>query len=125
MRSFPEVCRQLFLLARAADLPRTRERGPAWERMVFDLLAGHMIPVESAPGGFQVCGHSSLSGLSHQLDAVFGNRDAVVVAEWKAHRGPIPKNEFLRFKAASDDYLMALARFIPSRPVVRVFGGPG
>lgn len=125
MRSLPEICRQLFLLARTAVLPHTRGRGSAWERMVFDLLAARMVPVESAPGGFQVCGHSSLSGLSHQLDAVFGGPDAMIVAEWKAHHGPIPKNEFLRFKAASDDYLMALARFAPSRPVVRIFGGPG
>jgi hypothetical protein len=125
MTSFAEICRQLFLLARTADLPRGRDRGAAWERLVFDLLANRMVPVESAPGGFDVCGRSSLSGLTHQLDAVFGSRDAIVIAEWKAYQGAIPKNEVLRFKAASDDYLLGLARCMPRWPVVRVFGGPG
>jgi hypothetical protein len=84
-----------------------------------------MVPTECAPGGLTLLGHASVSGLGHQIDSVFGSSDAIVVAEWKAHQGPVPKNELLRFKAASDDYLMALAGSMPRRPVIRVFGGPG
>jgi len=84
-----------------------------------------MVPTEYAAGGLTLLGHTSLSGLGHQIDSVFASDDAIVIAEWKAHHGAIPKNELLRFKAASDDYLMALAGSMPRRPVIRVFGGPG
>jgi hypothetical protein len=84
-----------------------------------------MVATECAPGGLTLLGHTSLSGLRHQIDSVFASDEAIVVAEWKAHHGAIPKNELLRFKAASDDYLMALAGSMPRRPVIRVFGGPG
>ena len=51
--------------------------------------------------------------------------DAIVLAEWKAYRGVFPKNELLRFKAATDDYYMSLGTAGLSRPVFRIFGGIG
>jgi hypothetical protein len=47
------------------------------------------------------------------------------MGEWKAHRGAIPKNELLRFKAVSDDYYLALGPNVPRRPILRLFGGTG
>lgn len=125
MKSFPELCRDVFLLAGTADLPRGRSRGQAWERVVSDYLASRMVATECAPGGLTLMGHTSLSGLGHQIDSVFASDDAIVIAEWKAHQGAVPKNELLRFKAASDDYLTALGGSMPRRPVIRMFGGPG
>src|SRR5262245_27792705 len=125
MKSFPALCRDVFVLAVTADLPQGRSRGQAWEQLVSDHLAAFMVPTECAPGRLTLLGHTSLSGLGHQIDSVFASDDAIVIAEWKAHQGAIPKNELLRFKAASDDYLMALAGSMPRRPVIRVFGGPG
>lgn len=90
-----------------------------------DYLASRMVATECASGGLTLLGHTSLSGLGHQIDSVFAGDDAIVIAEWKAHQGPVPKNELLRFKAASDDYLMSLGCSMPRRPVIRVFGGPG
>jgi hypothetical protein len=66
-----------------------------------------------------------MSGLAHQIDGSLSCSDGLVIAEWKAHRGPVPKNEILRFKAGTDDYFMALSGSLPKRPVVRVFGGIG
>lgn len=88
-------------------------------------LARSGVPVESVPGGYRVFGHTSLSGLRHQIDGTFGCTDGLVIGEWKAYKGSIPKNELLRFKAATDDYYAALARSLPDRPVLRVFGGTG
>ena len=70
-------------------------------------------------------GHISLSGLGHQLDGALGCFDALVLAEWKAYRGKLPKNELLRFKAATDDYYTARGHSRLSRPVFRIFGGVG
>ena len=77
------------------------------------------------PGGCKVFGHAPLSGLTHQIDGTIACPDALVVGEWKAHRGAIPKNELLRFKAATDDYYAAMAGDIPGCPIMRVFGGAG
>ena len=39
---------------------------------------------------------------------------------WKAFKDKMPKSEFLRFKAASNDYFLALVNEVRGRPVVRV-----
>ncbi len=72
--------------------------------------------IEPQPGGCSFLGRASLSGLAHQVDAVIGCRDVIVIGEWKAYRGTIPKNELLRFKAVSDDYYLSLG---PHSPVGR------
>ena len=61
----------------------------------------------------------------HQVDATLSCADAIVLAEWKAYGGPFPKNEVLRFKAATDDYYMSFGTVGLSRPVFRLFGGIG
>jgi hypothetical protein len=47
-----------------------------------------------------------------------------VIGEWKAYRGAIPKNDLLRFKAATDDYWLRQHQHAMA-PVIRVFGGTG
>ena len=79
--------------------------------------------MESLPGGFTVFGHMSLSGLSHQIDGTLDCADALVIGEWKSHANGIPKNEILRFKAATDDFYMAMANATPNRPIMRVLVG--
>ena len=89
-----------------------------------DLLTA-AFPSNSVPGGYRVLGFMSQSGLLHQIDSTLACSDAIVLAEWKAHRGRLPKNELLRFKAATDDYFMAFGAAGLSRPVFRLFGGVG
>jgi hypothetical protein len=74
--------------------------------------------------GVRSLGSQSLSGLYHQIDAAGRTREAVVIGEWKAFRGSIPKNELLRFKAATDDYWLEQHSYTRA-PVIRVFGGTG
>lgn len=125
MKAFVDLCRDLFFLSQGGVDGHGPARGHQWEQRVAEYLAHHGVPVEALPGGFTVLGHASLSGLPHQIDGTIGCTDALVIGEWKAHRGPIPKNELLRFKAATDDYFMALGSAGPRRPVMRVFGGTG
>ena len=125
MITLPALCRDLFLLAHIESNEPGPRRGWKWEHQIADYLAIRNVPVEALPGGHTVFGHVSLSALRHQIDGVIGCADAIVVAEWKAFKGDMPKNELLRFKAASDDYFMAIGSDTPSRPVVRVFGGTG
>ena len=44
---------------------------------------------------------------------------------WKAFKDKMPKSEFLRFKAASNDYFLALGNVVSGQPVVRVCDGTG
>jgi hypothetical protein len=125
MLTFAALCRDLFLLAQDPLLEAGAIRGTEWENRVAGHLTLRGLPVEAMPGSCKVFGHASLSGLTHQIDGTIGCPDALVIGEWKAHRGAIPKNELLRFKAATDDYYMAMAGDIPARPVMRVFGGAG
>jgi hypothetical protein len=119
---FPLLCRDLFLLSHVP----LQERGPAagreWERRIGAYLRERRVPVEPLPGGYRLFGVTSLSQLGHQIDTTAACVDALVVGEWKAHRDRIPKNELLRFKAATDDYYMAFKR-TPHLPVMRIFGG--
>ena len=125
MITLSSLCRDLFLLAHTDIEGHGPRRGQKWEQIVADHLARRNVPVETLPGGCTVFGHVSLSTLKHQIDGTIGCADAIVVAEWKAFKDNLPKNELLRFKAVSDDYFMALGSNTPSRPIVRIFGGTG
>lgn len=88
-------------------------------------MALSSVPVDALPGAAKVFGMVSLSGLRHQVDLTLGTIDALIIVECKCYRGPLPKNELLKFKAVTDDYYMSIAVDMPRRPVVRIFGGPG
>lgn len=119
------LCRDLFFLAQHELGDDGAARGFRWEQRIADHLARRGAPVEALPGGYRLFGHASLSGLAHQIDGAIGCHDATVVGEWKAHRDGVPKNELLRFKAATDDYFTALAWRGSRRPILRMFGGAG
>lgn len=126
MARFADLCLDVFLLAQQQSYETAgARRGRVWEDAVAERLADRGIPVESVPGGYRVLGFVSLSGLAHQVDSTLACSDAIVLAEWKAYRGALPKNELLRFKAATDDYYMAFGAAGLSRPVLRLFGGIG
>jgi hypothetical protein len=124
-RRFPALCAQLYELAQEDDPGRGPERGWRWERRIADTLAVRGFPVRSVAGGVEVHGVLPASGLRHQIDAEITCRDAEVIGEWKAYRGPVPKNELLRFKAVTDDLYDAMAAHQPRRPVLRLFGVAG
>ena len=126
MPTFNVLSLELFVLAqRGIDDVAGARRGRIWEEAVAVQLARRGIPVESVPGGYRVLGFFSLSGLMHQVDATLSCTDAIVLAEWKAYRGAFPKNDLLRFKAATDDYYMTFGTAGLTRPVFRIFGGIG
>jgi hypothetical protein len=120
-----DLCRDLFLLAQHEFGVEGAARGLRWEQRIAEHLARRGAPVEALPGGYRVFGHASLSGLAHQVDGAIACQDAMVIGEWKAHRDSVPKNELLRFKAATDDYFTALTWRGTRRPIIRVFGGAG
>ena len=126
MTAFDMLCLELFLLAQQ-EIGNTHgaARGRIWEEKVSVHLAQRGVPVESVPGGYRVLGFISLSGLLHQIDATVSCSDAIVLAEWKAYSGALPKNDLLRFKAVTDDFYMSFSGAGLSRPVFRVFGGIG
>jgi hypothetical protein len=121
---FERLCRDIFFLAQLAHSDHA-DQGFRWERRVASHIAAEGLAIETQPGGCSFLGRASLSGLAHQVDAVIGCRDVIVIGEWKAYRGTIPKNELLRFKAVSDDYYLSLGPHSPGRPIMRVFGGTG
>ena len=125
MITLSDLCRDIFFLAQIDIDGSGPVRGRLWEQRVADHLARHGVPSEPLPGGYSIFGHVSLSTLKHQIDGTLECTDAIVIGEWKAFRDKLPKNELLRFKAATDDYFMALGNEAPSRPVVRIFGGVG
>ena len=55
-----------------------------------------------------------LSTLKHQIDGTLDCADAIVIADWKAFKDKLPKNELLRFKTATDDYFMAFGNGLPA-----------
>ena len=119
--SFAALTLDLFLLGHAHLAAGQAGEGTQFERRVKEHLQQLGLP---SGGGFRVLGRRSLSGLYHQLDEQTDCGHALVVGEWKAYRGVIPKNDLLRFKAATDDYWMA-TRPSERSPVMRVFGGTG
>lgn len=112
----------LFLLGHAHLAAGQAGDGYGFEQRVRSHLDGLGFP---AGDGFRVLGRRSLSGLYHQFDTQTACGDALVVGEWKAYRGTIPKNHLLRFKAATDDYWMVGGAHRESQPVLRIFGGTG
>jgi hypothetical protein len=120
--SYAALVLDLFLLAQLPLEPI--DRGSDWEERVAGYLAGRSLRTDTLPGGSTVLGFPSASGIRHQVDCTIGCSDALLIGEWKAHLGSIPKNEMLRFKAVTDDYYMAMGRSLPVSPLRRLFGGP-
>lgn len=113
-----------FRLANAHLAAGEAGDGRAFERRVERHLAVTGMRSTHVFSGVRSLGSHSLSGLCHQIDATGRTREAVVIGEWKAYRASIPKNELLRFKAATDDYWLQQHRYAAA-PVIRVFGGTG
>jgi hypothetical protein len=124
-RRFAALCQDLFALAQMRDELRDAARGWRWEQRIADHLGRRGYPVEPLPGGIRVFGAVPASGLRHQTDAAFDCIDAHVIGEWKSYTGPVPKNEVLRFKAATDDLYDSLVELRPRYPVLRLFGVAG
>jgi hypothetical protein len=123
--TFSHLCRDLFLLSNLDLGTNGSPRGSRWEQRIADHFGGRCVPSAVFPGGCTVLGHFSLSGLNHQIDATLGCTNALVISEWKAHSGTLPKNELLRFKAVTDDYFMSIARSGPTLPIMRVLCATG
>lgn len=100
--------------------------GQAGDGAGFEKRVGSHLEALALPNarGFRIFGRRSLSGIYHQLDTQTTCDEALIVGEWKAYSGRIPKNDLLRFKAVTDDYWLAgMTR--TGLPVVRIFGGTG
>jgi hypothetical protein len=121
-RRFAELCHDLFVLAQVPEEVRGSEQGWRWENRIADYLGRKGYPVEPLPGGVRVYGVVPTSGLRHQTDAVVDCADAHVIGEWKAYSGAVPKNEVLRFKAATDDLYESIIELRPRIDVLRLFG---
>jgi hypothetical protein len=124
-RRFPVLCRDLHLLAQELDPLPGPERGWRWERRIAEGLFLRGFPVRSVAGGLEVHGAIPASGLRHQIDAEIGCRDALVIGEWKAYSGAVPKNEVLRFKAITDDIYETMSGRPPRMALMRLFGSAG
>src|SRR5688500_16957759 len=104
MTGLAALCLDFFLLGHAHVAAGLAGQGAAFEARVRDHL--NTIGLPNARG-FRVFGRRSVSGLYHQLDEQTACHGAMVIGEWKAYRGAIPKNDLLRFKGATDDYWLA------------------
>lgn len=124
MVAFTAFVRDLFCLTNAHLRAGDAGDGRGFERRVDHHLAAIGVHPVEVFSGVRSLGSQSLSGLYHQIDATGATREAVIIGEWKSYRGAIPKNELLRFKAATDDYWLRQHVFAIA-PVVRVFGGTG
>ncbi|RWQ29928.1 hypothetical protein [Mesorhizobium sp.] len=124
MVSLTAFLRDFFCLANAHHAAGEAGDGRAFERRVERHLAATGVRPVDVFSGVRSLGSQSLSGLYHQIDATGRTHEAVVIGEWKAYRGSIPKNDLLRFKAATDDYWLQQHTYAMS-PVIRVFGGTG
>lgn len=124
-RTFAALCQDLFTLTQVPHEQKGPRCGWRWEGRVADHLARKGYPAEAVPGGVRVYGVMPASGLHHQTDAVIDCVDAHVIGELKAYRSAVPKNEVLRFKAATDDLYESLVELRPRLPVLRLFGIAG
>lgn len=127
-RRFADLCRDIYTLAQDIAAPheaRGPERGWHWEERIAATLAFRGYPIDATPGGVRVFGSDPASGLRHQTDAAVICSDAYVIAEWKSYTGAVPKNEVLRFKAATDDLYDTVVRRPPRIPLMRLFGVGG
>jgi hypothetical protein len=122
--SFTAFLRDLFCVANAHLAAGGAGDGRGFERRVERHLAAVGVRLVEVFSGVRSVGSQSLSGLYHQIDATGRTREAIVIGEWKAYRGSIPKNDLLRFKAATDDYWLRQHPYATA-PVMRVFGGIG
>jgi hypothetical protein len=102
--SLTALLRDIFCIANAHLAAGEAGDGRAFERRVERHLVATGVRPVGVFSGVQSLGSHSLSGLYHQIDATGRTREAVVIGEWKAYRSGIPKNDLLRFKAATDDY---------------------
>jgi hypothetical protein len=121
---FTRFLRDLFCLANVHLAAGEAGNGRAFERRVERYLAATGVRPVEVFSGVRSLGSQSLSGLYHQIDATGATRQAAVIGEWKAYRGAIPKNDLMRFKAATDDYWLRQHPYAVA-PVMRVFGGTG
>jgi len=124
-RRFATLCGDLYLLSLEDVSGEGPARGWRWERMIADRLVDRGYPARAVPGGVSIFGVTPASTLRHQIDAEIRCVDALVIGEWKAYRGSVPKNEVLRFKAISDDIFDGMAGRPPRMPVLRLFGVAG
>lgn len=97
--------------------------GRRLERDVRELMVTRGLRSEQVPGGYSLLGIGSASGLWHQLDLEAHLDDAVLVGELKAHTGRLPKNELLRFVAATDDLYVGSSRRAARTPIWRAIAG--
>jgi hypothetical protein len=116
--------RDFFCLANVHLAAGEPADGRAFERRVERYLVANGVRPVQVFSGVRSLGSYSLSGLYHQIDATGRTREAVIIGEWKAYQGSIPKNDLLRFKAATDDYWLQQQPYATA-PVIRVFGGTG
>lgn len=123
MISLAHVTRDIFLLAHIAFADG--DSGPQWENRLAEYFVSRGVRTDPLPGGTTMMGHTALSGLRHQVDGVLSATDGHMIAEWKSYVGALPKNELLRFRAVSDDYVVGLGSDAPAKALLRVFGGPG
>jgi hypothetical protein len=121
MTSLAELCLDLFLAGHAHLAAGEAGDGHGFERRIRDYLEAQALPHGS---GFRIFGRRSVSGIYHQIDEQTDCTQALIAGEWKAHTGQIPKNDLLRFKAATDDYWLS-PRTRRDKPVLRIFGGTG
>lgn len=124
MITFTEFLRDIFCLANVHLAAGGAGDGRAFERRIERHLVVRGVRPVKVFSGVRSLGSQSLSGLYHQIDATGTTREAIVIGEWKAYRGSIPKNDLMRFKAVTDDYWLRQHAFAGA-PVMRVFGGTG
>jgi hypothetical protein len=122
---FEVMCAVLHAIGREPDPAAGPERGRRWEQRVERELLLNGFAIRSLPAGSRVLGTFSASGLRHQIDAEIRCERTFVIGEWKSFRGPVPKNEILRFKAVTDDYYEVMSAGVGRVPVLRVFGVSG
>lgn len=123
MASIASVCLDVFLLGVDYAADGRAGDGYGFERVVARHLAQRGVPVRGS-SSTRVVGPQSLSGLRHQIDAQGDTGEGLLIGEWKAYRGTIPKNELLRFHAVTEDYWLQRPHS-SGRPVFRFFGGTG
>lgn len=115
-----EVAWALFRAARGSAAETSVSDGDRWERNVASSLRAAGAHVGQLPGTCMPFGLRSMSGLPHQLDLAASALGAVFLLEMKAHRRVVPKNDLLRFVAASEDCFLGLGPYTPSQPLYRV-----
>lgn len=115
-----EVAWALFQAARDPAAQTSVSDGDRWERYIASSLRAVGARVGQLPGTCMPFGLRSMSGLPHQLDLAASVPGAVFLLEMKSHRRVVPKNDLLRFVAASEDCFLGLGPYVPSQPLYRM-----